>query len=140
RKTGLNIKIMQDPENIHHRAAVNATYGISLPYINQRKACGAFSSGCLERVFKKTMTFHVFLDYSLLRQRGGGRSGVLPLDVVTTEHFSSALVWSAGKAEENDMANVIGSCPVLSQKPIWEWGEATEAIPSSDTFSDFFRM
>nr|XP_058915532.1 IQ domain-containing protein H isoform X2 [Kogia breviceps] len=39
RKTGLNIKIMQDPENIHHRAAVNATYGISLPYINQRKAC-----------------------------------------------------------------------------------------------------
>eukprot|EP00070_Physeter_catodon_P043852 XP_028350746.1 IQ domain-containing protein H isoform X4 [Physeter catodon] len=39
RKTGLNIKIMQDPENIHHRAAVNATYGISLPYINQRKEC-----------------------------------------------------------------------------------------------------
>ncbi|KAJ1078798.1 hypothetical protein K5549_010249 [Capra hircus] len=38
RKTGLNIKIMQDPESIHHRAAVNATYGISLPYINQRKA------------------------------------------------------------------------------------------------------
>ncbi|XP_010832822.1 PREDICTED: IQ domain-containing protein H [Bison bison bison] len=37
-KTGLNIKIMQDPESIHHRAAVNATYGISLPYINQRKA------------------------------------------------------------------------------------------------------
>ena len=85
---------------------------------------GAFSSGCLERVFKKTMTFHVLLDYSLLRQRGGGRSGILPLDVVTTENFSSALVWRAGKAEENDMANVIGSCPVLSQKPIWEWGEA----------------
>ncbi|KAI4567825.1 hypothetical protein MJT46_007623 [Ovis ammon polii x Ovis aries] len=38
RKTGLNIKIMQDPESIHHRAAINATYGISLPYINQRKA------------------------------------------------------------------------------------------------------
>uniref|UniRef100_A0A8D0K3D6 IQ motif containing H n=3 Tax=Sus scrofa TaxID=9823 RepID=A0A8D0K3D6_PIG len=38
-KIGLNVKIMQDPENIHHRAAVNATYGISLPYINQRKAC-----------------------------------------------------------------------------------------------------
>ncbi|CAI9176357.1 unnamed protein product [Rangifer tarandus platyrhynchus] len=38
RKTGLNIKIMQDPESTHHRAAVNATYGISLPYINQRKA------------------------------------------------------------------------------------------------------
>ncbi|XP_075391868.1 IQ domain-containing protein H [Tenrec ecaudatus] len=30
---------MQDPENIHHRAAVNANYGISLPFINQRKAC-----------------------------------------------------------------------------------------------------
>ncbi|XP_061014492.1 IQ domain-containing protein H [Dama dama] len=38
RKTGLNIKIIQDPESTHHRAAVNATYGISLPYINQRKA------------------------------------------------------------------------------------------------------
>ncbi|XP_070324787.1 IQ domain-containing protein H isoform X3 [Odocoileus virginianus] len=38
RKTGLNIKIMQDPESTHHRAAVSATYGISLPYINQRKA------------------------------------------------------------------------------------------------------
>ncbi|EHB16771.1 IQ domain-containing protein H [Heterocephalus glaber] len=37
-KIGLNVKIMQDPENIHHRAAVNANYGISLPYINQRKA------------------------------------------------------------------------------------------------------
>lgn len=84
----------------------------------------AFSSGCLERVFKKTMTFHILLDYSLLHQCGGSRSGVLPLDVVTIENFSSALVWSAGKAEENDMANVIGSCPVLSQKPMWEWGEA----------------
>ncbi|XP_017706597.1 PREDICTED: IQ domain-containing protein H isoform X5 [Rhinopithecus bieti] len=39
RKIGLNVKIMQDPENIHHRAAVNVNYGISLPYINQRKAC-----------------------------------------------------------------------------------------------------
>lgn len=29
---------MRDPENVHHRAAVNANYGISLPYINQRKA------------------------------------------------------------------------------------------------------
>lgn len=38
-KIGLNVKIMQDPENIHYRAAVNANYGISLPYINQRKAC-----------------------------------------------------------------------------------------------------
>ncbi|XP_055218667.2 IQ domain-containing protein H isoform X11 [Gorilla gorilla gorilla] len=39
RKIGLNVKILQDPENIHHRAAVNANYGISLPYVNQRKAC-----------------------------------------------------------------------------------------------------
>nr|XP_035114879.2 IQ domain-containing protein H isoform X5 [Callithrix jacchus] len=39
RKIGLNVKIMQDPENIRHRAAVNANYGINLPYINQRKAC-----------------------------------------------------------------------------------------------------
>ncbi|KAM9586039.1 IQ domain-containing protein H [Trichechus inunguis] len=39
RKIGLNVKIMQDPENVHHRAAVNANYGISLPCINQRKAC-----------------------------------------------------------------------------------------------------
>ncbi|XP_019502847.1 PREDICTED: IQ domain-containing protein H-like [Hipposideros armiger] len=38
-KIGLDVKIMQDPENIRHRAAVNANYGISLPYINQRKAC-----------------------------------------------------------------------------------------------------
>ncbi|XP_058397908.1 IQ domain-containing protein H isoform X1 [Diceros bicornis minor] len=38
-KIGLDVKIMQDPENIHHRAAVNANYGVSLPYINQRKAC-----------------------------------------------------------------------------------------------------
>ncbi|XP_074183626.1 IQ domain-containing protein H isoform X3 [Rhinolophus sinicus] len=38
-KIGLDVKIMQDPENIHHRAAVNANYGISLPYINQRQAC-----------------------------------------------------------------------------------------------------
>ncbi|KAM5340240.1 IQ domain-containing protein H [Glossophaga mutica] len=37
RKIGLNVKIMQDPENVHHRAAVNAHYGISLPYINERK-------------------------------------------------------------------------------------------------------
>ncbi|KAF6351444.1 IQ motif containing H [Rhinolophus ferrumequinum] len=39
RNIGLDVKIMQDPENIHHRAAVNANYGISLPYINQRQAC-----------------------------------------------------------------------------------------------------
>ncbi|KAM8780230.1 IQ domain-containing protein H-like [Rhynchonycteris naso] len=39
RKIGLNVRIMQDPENIHHRAAVNANYGISLPCINQRKPC-----------------------------------------------------------------------------------------------------
>ncbi|XP_047719337.1 IQ domain-containing protein H isoform X3 [Prionailurus viverrinus] len=39
RKIGLNVKIMHDPENIHHRGAINSTYGISLPYINQRKAC-----------------------------------------------------------------------------------------------------
>ncbi|XP_054421650.1 IQ domain-containing protein H-like [Pteronotus mesoamericanus] len=44
RKIGLNVKIMQDPENTHHRAAVNANYGISLPYINQRKACVWFKS------------------------------------------------------------------------------------------------
>nr|XP_026264581.1 IQ domain-containing protein H-like [Urocitellus parryii] len=37
-KIGLNVKILQDPENIHHRAAVNSNYGISLPYINQKKA------------------------------------------------------------------------------------------------------
>ncbi|XP_038179308.1 IQ domain-containing protein H isoform X3 [Arvicola amphibius] len=37
-KIELNVKIMRDPENVHHRAAVNANYGISLPYINQRKA------------------------------------------------------------------------------------------------------
>ncbi|XP_008267072.2 IQ domain-containing protein H isoform X1 [Oryctolagus cuniculus] len=37
-KIGLDMKILQDPENSHHRAAVNASYGISLPYINQRKA------------------------------------------------------------------------------------------------------
>uniref|UniRef100_A0A7N5K4J0 IQ motif containing H n=1 Tax=Ailuropoda melanoleuca TaxID=9646 RepID=A0A7N5K4J0_AILME len=41
-KIGLNVKIMQDPENIHHRAAVSANYGIGLPYINQRKACEAY--------------------------------------------------------------------------------------------------
>ncbi|XP_008062865.2 IQ domain-containing protein H-like [Carlito syrichta] len=39
-KIGLNVKIMQDPENSHHRAAVKASYGISLPHINQRKARG----------------------------------------------------------------------------------------------------
>ncbi|XP_069851163.1 IQ domain-containing protein H isoform X3 [Dipodomys merriami] len=38
RKLGLNVKIMQNPENIHHRAAVHANYGISLPRINKRKA------------------------------------------------------------------------------------------------------
>nr|XP_034346875.1 IQ domain-containing protein H isoform X3 [Arvicanthis niloticus] len=37
-KIQLSTKIMQDLENRHHRAAVNASYGISLPYINQRKA------------------------------------------------------------------------------------------------------
>ncbi|KAM6202455.1 IQ domain-containing protein H [Rhynchocyon petersi] len=37
-KIGLKVKIMQDPKNVHHRAAVNANYGISLPYINQRKS------------------------------------------------------------------------------------------------------
>ncbi|XP_063113867.1 IQ domain-containing protein H isoform X2 [Cavia porcellus] len=37
-KIELNVKIMQDPENTQHRAAVNANYGISLPHINQRKA------------------------------------------------------------------------------------------------------
>ncbi|XP_014391784.1 PREDICTED: IQ domain-containing protein H-like [Myotis brandtii] len=39
RKIGLDVKIMQDPENLRHRAAVNENYGISLPSINQRKAC-----------------------------------------------------------------------------------------------------
>nr|XP_044620587.1 IQ domain-containing protein H isoform X3 [Equus asinus] len=38
RKIGLDVRIMQDPENIRHRAAVKANYGISLPHINQRKA------------------------------------------------------------------------------------------------------
>ncbi|KAL6033054.1 hypothetical protein STEG23_031672, partial [Scotinomys teguina] len=37
-KIELNVKILRDPENTHHRAAVNASYGISLPYISQRKA------------------------------------------------------------------------------------------------------
>ncbi|XP_059124065.1 IQ domain-containing protein H isoform X13 [Peromyscus eremicus] len=37
-KIELNVKILKDPENMHHRAAVNANYGISLPYINRRKA------------------------------------------------------------------------------------------------------
>nr|KAF6387076.1 IQ motif containing H [Myotis myotis] len=41
RKIGLDVKIMQDPENLRHRAAVNANYGISLPSINQRKACAS---------------------------------------------------------------------------------------------------
>lgn len=36
--TELNVKIMQDPENTHHRAAMKENYGVSLPYINQRKA------------------------------------------------------------------------------------------------------
>ncbi|XP_058521615.1 IQ domain-containing protein H isoform X2 [Ochotona princeps] len=36
-KIALNVKILQDPEHIHHRAAVSANYGITLPYINQRK-------------------------------------------------------------------------------------------------------
>uniref|UniRef100_A0A673TQQ9 IQ motif containing H n=1 Tax=Suricata suricatta TaxID=37032 RepID=A0A673TQQ9_SURSU len=38
RKIGSNVKIVHNPENIHHRGAVRATYGISLPYVNQRKA------------------------------------------------------------------------------------------------------
>ncbi|XP_063113870.1 IQ domain-containing protein H isoform X4 [Cavia porcellus] len=42
-KIELNVKIMQDPENTQHRAAVNANYGISLPHINQRKARGSNS-------------------------------------------------------------------------------------------------
>ncbi|XP_006511616.1 IQ domain-containing protein H isoform X1 [Mus musculus] len=37
-KIQLTTKVMQDPENKHHRAAVTASYGISLPHINQRKA------------------------------------------------------------------------------------------------------
>ncbi|XP_036049221.1 IQ domain-containing protein H isoform X2 [Onychomys torridus] len=37
-KIEMNVKILRDPENMHHRAAVNANYGISLPYISQRKA------------------------------------------------------------------------------------------------------
>ncbi|EPQ05158.1 IQ domain-containing protein H [Myotis brandtii] len=41
RKIGLDVKIMQDPENLRHRAAVNENYGISLPSINQRKACAS---------------------------------------------------------------------------------------------------
>ncbi|KAM4829002.1 IQ domain-containing protein H isoform 4-T4 [Thomomys bottae] len=39
RKIGLNMKIMKNPENIYHRAAVNANYGVSLPRINKRKVC-----------------------------------------------------------------------------------------------------
>ncbi|XP_060031613.1 IQ domain-containing protein H isoform X4 [Erinaceus europaeus] len=38
KKLGLNIKTLQDPENTHHRAAVNENYGINLPSIGQRKA------------------------------------------------------------------------------------------------------
>ncbi|XP_012657287.1 IQ domain-containing protein H-like [Otolemur garnettii] len=38
-KIGLNVKIMQDPENIFHRAAINENYGISLPCVTQRKSC-----------------------------------------------------------------------------------------------------
>ncbi|XP_027707792.1 IQ domain-containing protein H [Vombatus ursinus] len=36
-KMGLHFKIMHDPEHAYHRAAVNQTYGISLPFINKRK-------------------------------------------------------------------------------------------------------
>uniref|UniRef100_A0A8C5LLM1 IQ motif containing H n=1 Tax=Jaculus jaculus TaxID=51337 RepID=A0A8C5LLM1_JACJA len=36
-KTELSVKILRDPENIHHRVAVNANYGISLPCFSQRK-------------------------------------------------------------------------------------------------------
>ncbi|XP_068953486.1 IQ domain-containing protein H-like [Petaurus breviceps papuanus] len=36
-ETGLHFKIMHDPEHAYHRAAVNQTYGISLPFINKRK-------------------------------------------------------------------------------------------------------
>ncbi|GAB1294332.1 IQ domain-containing protein H [Apodemus speciosus] len=42
-KTPLTTRIMQDPESTHHRAAVNANYGVSLPYISQRKAHGILS-------------------------------------------------------------------------------------------------
>ncbi|XP_032449396.1 IQ domain-containing protein H-like [Lynx canadensis] len=48
RKIGLNVKIMHDPENIHHRGAINSTYGISLPYINQRKACDECFGDCAQ--------------------------------------------------------------------------------------------
>lgn len=99
---------------------------------------GAFSSGCLERVFKKTMTLHVLLDYSLLHQCGGSRSRVLPLDVVTIGNFSSALVWSAGKAEENDMS--LAHVRFSHKSPCGSGERQSEAIPSSQTFSNFFRM
>ncbi|XP_072470843.1 IQ domain-containing protein H isoform X2 [Notamacropus eugenii] len=36
-KTGLHFKIMHDPEHAYHRAAVNQTYGISMPFVNKRK-------------------------------------------------------------------------------------------------------
>ncbi|KAM9061438.1 uncharacterized protein ACOB8E_010048 [Sarcophilus harrisii] len=36
-KTELHLKILHDPEHAYHRAAVNQSYGISLPFINKRK-------------------------------------------------------------------------------------------------------
>ncbi|XP_007479671.2 IQ domain-containing protein H isoform X2 [Monodelphis domestica] len=36
-KAGLHFKVMHDPEHADHRAALNKTYGISLPFINKRK-------------------------------------------------------------------------------------------------------
>lgn len=39
------------------------------------------------------------------------------------EKVSSALVWSADKCGESDVAKATGSRLVLSQKPIWKWGE-----------------
>ncbi|XP_074090556.1 IQ domain-containing protein H isoform X3 [Macrotis lagotis] len=36
-KTGLHLKIMHDPEHANHRALINQSYGISLPFINKRK-------------------------------------------------------------------------------------------------------
>lgn len=41
------------------------------------------------------------------------------------ENVSSALVWSADKPGESDVAKATGSRLVLSQKPIWKWGEVT---------------
>ncbi|XP_012596193.2 IQ domain-containing protein H isoform X2 [Microcebus murinus] len=125
RKIGLNVKIMQDPENIYHRAAVNENYGISLPYIKQRQACDHASirmtGGCgapswtwtadrRQHTGPRSRLLHVGPGAFQHKAPGGSTAGLQPQQCPPTGH---AHRWTAEMRSDGEAASGRPKCSYL---------------------------